>query len=234
MLTRRAFIRSALPLLARPVYCKLEPVMESAQLTAPILPGKPCYKQPESPTSLSRRNPSMALKPTIYKFNVALSDIDRDVYESLNLTLARHPSETMERMLVRLLAFCFNTRERLEFCKGISDPEEPDLWQRGLDGNLELWIDVGEPAVERIKKATRVASLVKVYSFNSKADTWWGLNRDALVALPAEIFQFQWDEIKNLADRIDRTMDLSVTISEASAYVATARGECEVALLRHH
>lgn len=176
----------------------------------------------------------MALKPTIYKFNVALSDIDRDVYESLNLTLARHPSETMERMLVRLLAFCFNARERLEFCKGLSDPEEPDLWQRGLDGNLELWIDVGEPAVERVKKATRVASTVKVYSFNSKADTWWELNRNALSALSAEVFQFQWDEIKSLADKLERTMEMSVTISEASAYVATAQGECEVSLQRQH
>jgi len=175
----------------------------------------------------------MALKPTIYKFKVALSDLDRNVYESLNLTLARHPSETMERLLVRLLAFCFNTQERLEFCKGISDPEEPDLWLRGLEGNLELWIDVGEPAIERVKKATRVASNVKVYSFNSKADTWWELNRNALAELPASIFQFQWNEIKPLADTIERTMDLSVTISEDSAYVATAQGEFEVSLHRH-
>ena len=181
-----------------------------------------------------KRKVIMALKPTIYKFKVALSDLNNDVYESLNLTLARHPSETLERMLVRLLAFCFNTQERLEFCKGISDPEEPDLWLRGLDGNLELWIDVGEPAVERIKKATRVASTVKVYAFNSKADTWWDLNRNALTELPAAIFQFQWNEIKVLADKIERTMDLSVTISEDSAYVATAQGECEVSLQQHH
>ena len=153
----------------------------------------------------------MALKPTIYKFKVALSDLDREVYDSLNLTLARHPSETRERMLVRLLAFCFNAQQRLEFCKGISDPGEPDLWLRGLDGNLELWIDAGEPAVERVRKATRQASLVKVYSFNSKADTWWELNRKALAHLPAAVFKFQWDEIKALAESTERTMELSVT-----------------------
>jgi uncharacterized protein YaeQ len=172
----------------------------------------------------------MALKPTIYKFKVALSDLDRGVYESLNLTLARHPSETLGRMLVRLLAFCFNAHERLEFCKGISDPEEPDLWLRGLTGNLELWIEVGEPAVERVKKATRVASTVKVYCFNSKADTWWELNAEGLAALTASIYRFDWHAIKALAGLIDRTMELSVTISEGSAYVATARGECELSL----
>ncbi|MCB1669925.1 MAG: YaeQ family protein [Gammaproteobacteria bacterium] len=110
----------------------------------------------------------MALKPTIYKFKVDLSHLDRQVYETLNLTLARHPSETAERMLVRLLAFCFNARERLEFCKGLSNPEQPDLWQLGLTGNPELWIEVGEPATERIRKATRLAPFVVVYCFNSK------------------------------------------------------------------
>lgn len=172
----------------------------------------------------------MALKPTIYKLKLALSDLDRDVYKTLNLTVARHPSETLERMLVRVLAYCFNAHDHLLFCKGLSDTEEPDLWLHSLDGNLELWIDVGEPAVDRIKKATRVAAEVKVYCFNSKADTWWELNRGSLSALSASIFQFQWHEIQALAKLLERSMDASVTISEDSAYVATARGECEVSL----
>ena len=172
----------------------------------------------------------MALKPTIYKCKVALSDLDRAVYQSLNLTLARHPSETLERMLVRILAFCFNAQDRLEFCKGLSDAEEPDLWAHGLEGRIELWIEVGEPAVDRVKKATRLASAVKVYCFNSKADTWWELNREGFSALSASVMQFQWPEIKSLAATIERTMDISVTISEGSAYVATAQGEFEVSL----
>ena len=85
----------------------------------------------------------MALKPTIYKLKVALSDLDRQVYEALNLTIARHPSETLERMMVRVMAFCFNAQDQLMFCQGISDTEEPDLWLHRLEGNLELWIDVG-------------------------------------------------------------------------------------------
>lgn len=172
----------------------------------------------------------MALKPTIYKLKIALSDLDREVYEALNLTIARHPSETLERMMVRVMAFCFNAHDQLMFCKGISDAEEPDLWMHSLEGNLELWIDVGEPTFDRIKKATRVAAAVKVYCFNSKASTWWELNRSSLSGLSASIFQFQWDEIQALANKIERTMDVSITITESSAYVATEQGECEVSL----
>jgi len=172
----------------------------------------------------------MALKPTIYKLKLALSDLDREVYQTSNLTIARHPSETLERMMVRVMAFCFNASDQLVFCKGLSDTEEPDLWLHSLDGNLELWIEVGEPAIDRIKKATRVASEVKVYCFNSKASTWWELNSASLSALSAKIFQFQWNEIQALANMVNRSMDASVTISEGSAYVATEQGECEVLL----
>ena len=87
----------------------------------------------------------MAIKPTIYKLTVSLSDLNRDVYDSLSLTIARHPSETMERMVVRVLAFCLNTREQLVLCKGLSDTEEPDIWAHSLDGNLELWLSHIDP-----------------------------------------------------------------------------------------
>jgi len=80
----------------------------------------------------------LALKPTIHKFNVSLSDLDRDYYESLNLTVAQHPSETIERMMVRLLAYCINAHARLQFTKGLSDTEEPDLWVKSLDDQVEL------------------------------------------------------------------------------------------------
>lgn len=171
----------------------------------------------------------MALKPTIYKLKLALSDLDRGVYESLHLTVARHPSETLERMMVRILAFSLNAREQLTFCKGLSDTEEPDIWRHSLDGTLELWIDVGEPAPERIKKATRLAAEVKVYCFNHKASTWWELNRKAFAALPASVIQFQWPEIQALAKLMDRTLDASVTIIDGAIYVATESGECELA-----
>jgi len=172
----------------------------------------------------------MALKPTIYKLKIALSDLDREVFDTLNLTLACHPSETLERMMVRVLAYCFNAQEHLVFCKGLSDTEDPDLWMHSLDGNLDLWIDVGEPGLDRIKKASRVATDVKVYCFNNKASTWWEINRNNLVELSASIFQFQWKQIQTLANKVERTMDISITITDCSAYIATEQGECEVVL----
>ncbi|NQV69687.1 MAG: YaeQ family protein [Pseudohongiella sp.] len=172
----------------------------------------------------------MALKPTIYKLKIALSDLDREVYDTLNITIACHPSETLERMMVRVLAYCFNASEQLVICKGLSDTEEPDLWAHTLDGSLRLWIDVGEPAVDRIKKASRVASAVRVYCFNTKSSTWWELGRSKMAELKASIYRFQWKEIQALAALVQRTMDLSITITGNSAYVATELGECELAL----
>ncbi len=170
----------------------------------------------------------MALKPTIYKLKIALTDLDRNYYNTLNLTIAQHPSETLERMMARILAFCINAQESLSFTKGLSSAEEPDLWAHTLDGRVALWIDVGEPAVDRIKKATRIAQTVKVYSFNSKSDVWWIQEQEKFKQLTASIFQFQWKDIQTLAKLAQRTMDISVTITENSAYIATESGECEV------
>ena len=170
----------------------------------------------------------MALKPKIYTTRITLSDIDRNYYDTLNLTIARHPSETLERMMVRVLAFCINAQEQLVFTKGLCAVDEPDLWVHTLDGQLALWIDVGEPAVERIKKATRLSPVVKVYSFNSKSDVWWHQGREKFNDLAVSVFRLQWESVQALAALVQRTMDLSVTITGDSAYVASAAGECEV------
>ena len=114
----------------------------------------------------------MASNSKICKLTISLSDIDQNHYDTLNLTVAQHPSETTERMMVRILVFCINARERLEFTKGLSAVDEPDIWARSLDDQLMLWIDVGEPSIDRIKKASRIAKEVKVYSFNRKSKPW--------------------------------------------------------------
>ncbi|MDG1662428.1 MAG: YaeQ family protein [Pseudomonadales bacterium] len=106
----------------------------------------------------------MALKPTIYKLKIALSDLDRNIYEALSLTIAQHPSETLERMMVRVLAYCINWQEGINFTKGLSEPDEPDICAYTLDDRLLLWLDVGKPAADRIKKATHAANEAKVYS----------------------------------------------------------------------
>ncbi|MDP1557922.1 MAG: YaeQ family protein [Nitrosomonas sp.] len=170
----------------------------------------------------------MALKPTIYKLKIALTDLNRNHYDTLNLTIAQHPSETLERMMARVLVFCINAQEYLSFTKGLSAAEEPDIWARTLDDQILLWIDVGEPAVDRIKKARRLASTVKIYSFNSKSAVWWNQERVKFEKLMISVFQFQWKNIQSLAKLVQRTMDLSVTITGDSAYVAAELGECEV------
>jgi uncharacterized protein YaeQ len=172
----------------------------------------------------------MALKPTIYKLKIALSDLDREYYDNLNLTIAQHPSETLERMMVRALAYCCNAGPRLEFCKGLSDNDEPDLWEHTLDGRIALWIEVGEPSMERIKKACTLANQVRVYCFNTKAGTWWDQNQERLAMLGAGIYRLRWDRVQALANQVQRTMDMSVTISGDSLFVAMERGEVEVPL----
>jgi uncharacterized protein YaeQ len=172
----------------------------------------------------------MALKPTIFKIKVSLTDLNREVYDSLSLTIAQHPSETTERMMVRLLAYCLNFSESLILCKGLSDTEEPDLWDLSDVGETELWVEVGEPSAERIKKATRAAKQVVVYCFNSKASTWWNLEASKLDSDKLAVFQLPWLEVKALAALVERTMDISVTLSGDSIYVATAQGEQEITL----
>jgi len=170
----------------------------------------------------------VALKPTIFKFKISLSDLNSDYYDTLNLTVAQHPSETPERMMVRVLAFCLNAQEHLSFTQGLSAVDEPDIWAHSLDGQLALWIDVGEPASDRIKKATRLAQAVKVYSFNTKSNAWWAQTSVQFNKLAVAVYQFEWAQIEALAALLQRTMDLSITITGDSAYIAAESGECEV------
>jgi len=139
-----------------------------------------------------------------------------------------HPSETTSRLMARVLAYLINVQARLSFTKGLSVVEEPDIWVRELGDQLSLWIDVGEPAVDRIKKAMRLAQQVKVYSFNSKADLWWQQNQTKLAQLNAAIYRFNAANIVAFAELLDRTMSYSVTISGDSAFIATEKGECQV------
>jgi len=170
----------------------------------------------------------MALKPTIFKFSIDLSDLGRNYYETLNLTVAQHPSESIERMMARVLAYCIDADEQLVFTKGVSAVDEPDLWLHTLDGQLSLWIDIGEPTFERIKKATRASKVVKVYSLNTKSDIWWSQLEDKLTAFDLWVYQLKWADMQDLAALVQRTMNFSVTISDNSAYVATELGEKEI------
>ena len=162
----------------------------------------------------------MALKPTIYKAQVELADSDRNCFESLSLTLAQHPSETLERMAVRLLAYCLNAARGLEFTRGLSTADEPDLWQHSDGGEIEHWIEVGQPEEPRLRKACGRARQVTVYAFAKSSATWWKLNSEAIGALPhLQVWQFSWPEIEAVASMLKRTVQLNVSIVGGILYL---------------
>lgn len=170
----------------------------------------------------------MAIKPIIYKLRIALSDLERNYYDSLSLTVALHPSETIERMMARVIAYCINAQEGLAFTKGLSAVDEPDIWVRTLEGETALWVDVGEPSSERIKKATRLANRVKVYCFNTKSEPWWNDLAAKITRLDASVYRINLEQLGQLTRWLERTMDLSVTITGESAYVTCGNGEVDI------
>lgn len=173
----------------------------------------------------------MAEKATIYKANLTLSDMDRSVYGDFNLTIALHPSETIERMMVRILAFCYCAAENLTFTKGLSSVDEPDLWLKHDNGTILEWIEVGQPAPDRLKKASSQAQSVKVFSYGRGLDVWWKANSTAIRALSkVSIHYFAADELQALTALADKTMNLTVTITENIAYVSSATDNIVISL----
>ncbi len=126
----------------------------------------------------------MALKSTIYKADVQIADMDRNHYADYALTLARHPSETDERMMVRLLAFALHADSALGFGRGLSTEDEPDLWQHDLTGAVQLWIEVGLPDEKRLRRACGRAAQVVVVAYGGRpAEVWWEQNRATMARL---------------------------------------------------
>lgn len=165
----------------------------------------------------------MALKSTVFKAELQVSDLDRGYYGTHALIIARHPSETDERMMVRIVAFALNADPLLRFGKGLGSDEEPDLWQHDLTGQTELRIEVGLPEVARLRKACGLAQRVTVYSYGRAADIWWKQSaRDlarhdnlAVVSLPVEL-------TRDFAALARRTMQLQCTIQDAIVWFSNA------------
>ena len=164
----------------------------------------------------------MALKSTIFKADLQIADMDRNYYHDHALTIAQHPSETDERMMVRLLAFVLNAHEALSFGKGLSADDEPDLWQKDLTGNIELWIDVGLPDEKLIRKACGRAKQVIVYNYGGRgAEIWWNQNSSKLDRLN-NLTVINLSEATSLAlvNLVQRTMQLQCTIQDEQIWVA--------------
>lgn len=166
----------------------------------------------------------MALKATICKAELHIADMERGYYQDHALTIARHPSETEERMMVRLLAFALNADDTLVFGAGLSTDDEPDLWRKDLTGNIQTWIDVGLPDAKRIRKACGRANNVSVYSYGGRAaQLWWEGVSDQLDRLTKlTVVELPQAGTRALAGMAARNMDLQVTIQDGQLWVADA------------
>lgn len=170
----------------------------------------------------------MALKSTVYKIDLQIADMDRHYYANHNLTLARHPSETDERLMVRLIAFILYANEALSFGRGLSDDEEPDLWQKDLTGAIELWIDVGLPDEREIRKACGRSAQVAVVLYGGRvADMWWDNNSKALLKLD-NLTVINLPETEAIADIAARSMEISATIQDKQILLGHASGSVEI------
>jgi len=116
---------------------------------------------------------AMAIKSTIFKADIDISNLDTHYYQSHPLTVSRHPSENDQRMMIRLLAFALNAHERLQFTKGLCEEDEPDLWQKSLSDEIEVWIDLGQPDEKRVRKACARADKVVIYTYNERSAVIW-------------------------------------------------------------
>lgn len=173
----------------------------------------------------------MALKSTIFKADLNVADLDRQVYGDFNLTIARHPSETDERMMLRVLAFALHAGERLEFGRGISTGDEPDLWQKDLSGNIELWIDLGTPDDSRLRKACGRADAVVVYSYGNRAvPVWWEKVSDRLARCKnLTVYSVDDQSLAQLAAISTASMKLQCTVQDGEAMFSGPEASVQVA-----
>ena len=163
----------------------------------------------------------MALKATIFKAELTVSDLDRGHFETHSLTIARHPSETDERLMVRLLAFALNADERLAFGRGLSSEGEADLVLTDLTGAIDLWIDVGLPDEREIRKASGRAGRVAVYIYGTGAHLWWRQNAAALERLAnVAVVEFPVEITRAMAARAARNMKFQCTIQDGHVWLA--------------
>ena len=184
----------------------------------------------------------MALKSTIYKAQLAVADIDHGYYADHALTLARHPSETDERMMVRLAALALHAHAlqtvcggdgTLAFGKGLSDPDEPDAWLRDFTGATRLWIEVGQPDEVAIAKACRQSERVALYAFHHAAEVWWKGIATKLTRLNnLEVWRIPTEASQGLAALAQRSMQLQATLQEGALMLGDGARTVDIEAVR--
>jgi uncharacterized protein YaeQ len=175
----------------------------------------------------------LALGATIYTFDIELADSDRGVYESLNLRVAQHPSETPDYLMTRVLAYCFEFAEGIGFSKGLSDPDEPAIFVRDLTGVLTAWVDIGLPEPDRLHRASKAAPRVAVYTHKDPAQ--WALRiREAKIhrADKLEVFAFDRAWLASLVARLERRLKFSLARSEGEIYLGLGNDTLQTVLER--
>ncbi|MFU9135456.1 YaeQ family protein [Erwinia tasmaniensis] len=172
----------------------------------------------------------MALKATIYKATVNVADMDRNVYLDASLTLARHPSETEERLMLRLLAWLVNADERLTFTRGLSAEDEPEIWLMNDHNGIEVWVELGLPDERRIKKACNRSARVFLYTYTGRAaQIWWQQNQNKLTQQDNLTIRFLDDEqLKALTQLASRSMTLQATMQDGAIWLSDDRHHLEL------
>jgi uncharacterized protein YaeQ len=167
----------------------------------------------------------MALKATVFKVQLQIADMDRHYYQDHSLTLAQHPSENDERMMVRLLAFAMNASATLAFTKGLSaDDDEPELWDRTLSGDIELWVEFGQSDEKWLRKAAGRAKQVQLYCYGGRSvPVWWQNIQSALSRYKnLTVLEISEESVKAMAQLVSRNMNLQCNISEGQIWLSNA------------
>ncbi len=172
----------------------------------------------------------MALKATIYKANINLANMDEHVYLDQTLTIAQHPSETQQRMMLRVLAWVMYANEHLQFTKGLSEESEPALWQKSFADELEVWIDVGLPDEKRIKRASQKAQQAVLFAYNDDAfGPWWQQHQPKVYVYSNLTIYHVSDEIMAALESIcERTMNLQFSIQDGQIWLSSGDLNLEV------
>ena len=176
----------------------------------------------------------MAIKATIHKAQLQIADMDRAVYADHSVIIARHPSETDERMMIRLLAFALNVtaddkRGNLEFAKDLWDVDEPALWHKDYTDAVQQWIDVGQPDDKRLMRAAGRAERVTVYGFANSTPVWWkGIESKLTRAANLVVWQIEAAQSQALAKLAERGMQLQVTVQDGTVWMSTTTDSVEI------
>lgn len=172
----------------------------------------------------------MAIKSTVFKVDLQITDLDRDYYQGHHLTVARHPSETNERMLMRIIAFALHASDDLVFTKGISSDDEPDIWEKNLTGEIVLWIDLGQPDEKRIRQACGKSKSVIIYTYNQRSSTiWWPQIKNKLERFKnLTVVNLSVSDEDGLDTMVDRTIELQCTVQDSHIWLSSSNSTVQI------